>query len=130
VVGRGNLGTAMEGGGLWVSRYHEQFFPPAFLFTPRGENLPYSRGLSFPSPDGLQKFVSGVVGQSVRQCVPNRPGRHAGPWGAILPGVLRRVGKDGRARCPSCVKTAVLWVDGRHLLEYSPHQFSVRPIYH
>ncbi|KAG0638440.1 hypothetical protein HOY80DRAFT_1047577 [Tuber brumale] len=39
----------------------------------------------------------------------------ARPGGLVVPGVLCRVGKDGRAWCPSFIKTAVLGVDTRAL---------------
>ncbi|RPA98747.1 hypothetical protein L873DRAFT_1807794, partial [Choiromyces venosus 120613-1] len=38
-----------------------------------------------------------------------------GPWRAVVPGVPGRVDKDGRARRPSFIKTAVLGVDARAL---------------
>ena len=40
--------------------------------------------------------------------VPNRPVRTPGPWRPIVPSVPGRVGKDGRARRPSSIMTAVL----------------------
>ena len=59
--------------------------------------------------------------------VPNRPGRTAGPWRAIVPGVPGKVGADGRARRPSFIKTAVLWVDGRALQSYWERDLPVGP---
>ena len=45
---------------------------------------------------------------SIGTSVPNRPVRTPGPWRPIVPSVPGRVGKDGRARRPSLLNTAVL----------------------
>ena len=62
--------------------------------------------------------------------VPNRPGRTAGPWRTIVPGVPGRVGTDGRAKRPSFIKTAVLWVDGRALQSYWERDLPAGPSRH
>ncbi|RPA97059.1 hypothetical protein L873DRAFT_1156245 [Choiromyces venosus 120613-1] len=49
---------------------------------------------------------------------PTVPGALQGPGGLVVPGVPGGVGKDGRARRPSFVKTAVLRVDARALQSY------------
>jgi len=47
--------------------------------------------------------------------VPKRPGGPIGPATTVVPGVLDRVSKDGRAKRPNLDKTAILGVDGRAL---------------
>jgi len=47
-----------------------------------------------------------------------------------VPGVPGRVGTDGRARRPSFIKTAVLWVDGRALQSYWERDLPVGPGHH
>ena len=62
--------------------------------------------------------------------VPNSPGRTAGPWWTVVPGVLSRVGTDDRARHPYFIKTAVLLVDGRALQSYWERDLPVGPSRH
>jgi len=77
---------------------------------------PYLRGWFYT---GLETSEQLTTDHFISSCsVPNRPGRTAGPWRTIVPGVPGRVGTDGRAKRPSFIKTAVLWVDGRALQSY------------
>jgi len=112
------------------------------IITPSTHRLPRWPNWHLLTPALLSplQLLSGIAWLSTFGCivaldecavvldsVPNRPGRTAGPWRAIVPGVPGRVGTDGRARRPSFIKTAVLWVDGQALQSYWERDLPVGP---
>ena len=79
----------------------------------RAEELRHALGVELGSTDldidnlpALRILLSSCLG--LITSVPNRPVRTPGPWRPIVPSVPGRVGKDGRARRPSSIMTAVL----------------------